>query len=180
MITIDSVLTLAKSFTAKSTKGASGELVTVGQVKFDDLQVDRDALDELVGMPVGWCRGALYDEQGAPLRRFGVSVYGRMLRVSGTIAGTKPHQVLSLLQADLEDIELRCVPLGALLGGKLTWAARGDEVEDVSELLGRICNAKWEITDGESDDMFRPQSTAAARATEITQQFLDRAGRAQP
>jgi hypothetical protein len=173
MIRIDSVLTLAKSITAKTTKDGSGMPVTIAQVKFADMLVDRDALDELLGVPLGWCRTCLYDEQGAPLRRFGLQVFGRTLRVSGTVTGTKPGETLSLLQADLDDTELRCVPLGALMNGVLTWAARGDEVEDVSELLGRLCSARWEITDGEPGDMFRPTSIAGAKATEITQQVLD-------
>lgn len=177
MIKIQTTLTLAKSMTAKSVKDDSGQMVTVALVKFADMQIDREMLDELLGMPIGWCRGALYDEQGAPLRRFGVSVYGRTLRVSGAIKGTRNEGTLALLQAELDDCDARCVPLGALIDGRLTWAARGDEVEVISELLGKECLAEWEITDDGTDDMFRAQSQAAASATHATQSILQSLGR---
>ena len=180
MIRIDSVCTLAKSLTAKSVKDDSGVPTTIAQLKFSELQVDRDSVDELLGMPVGWCRGTLYDDQGAPLRRFGVAVFGRVHRVSGGLSGPKEHQTLSLLQAELEDVYLRLTPLGALAEGKLTWAARGDEVEDVSEILGTVVRARWEITDGGQDDLFNPTSPGAARATETVQQALGKLGKQQP
>lgn len=172
MINIDSVLTLAKSFTTKVAKDESGLAVTLVTLKFTGLQIARDVLDELLGMPVGWCSGALFDEQGAPLRRFGIRVYGHSHRASGTIKGTKPSESLKLLQADLEDIDGAVIPLGAIIEGSLTWAARGDEVEDLSPLLGKACTAKWEITTEESGDLFR-QSAATAHASRVTQQVLD-------
>jgi hypothetical protein len=177
MIKIDSILEVAKSFSAKATKDEAGVGTTIAQIKFSGLPVDRDCIDELLGMPVGWCRGALFDEQGAPLRRFGVSVYGRSLRVSGNISGPKRMPSLPLLQAELTDGSLTLVPLGAVFEGTLTWGARGDEVSDVSELLGKTCAAVWEITDGEQPDMFSATSKAAAQATTVVQRYMDGLGR---
>ncbi len=177
MIRIDTVCMLGKSLTAKATKDDSGVPTVVAQVKFSDLKVDRDTVDELLGETVGWCRTALYDEQGAPRKRYGITVYGRSLRVSGGIRGPKEHQTLALLQAELTDAHLRLVPLGALLEGKLTWSARGDEVEDVSDLLGMICSAKWEVNDGDQSDLFQPTSAAAAAATTETRRIIDGLGR---
>lgn len=179
MIKIDTICNVGKSLTAKATKDESGAPTTVAQMKFSDLQVDRDTVDELLGEPIGWCQKALYDEQGAPRKRYGITVYGRQLRVSGVITGPKATPALSLLQAELTDTYLTLIPLGAMLEGKLTWSARGDEVEDVSDLLGRTCTARWEITDGDQADMFSPTSSAAAKATTETQRIIGGLGRGQ-
>lgn len=179
MIKLETICNVSKSLTAKATKDESGAPTTIAQMKFSDLQVDRDTVDELLGEPVGWCRGALYDEQGAPRKRYGITVYGRSLRVSGVITGPKAQPTLSLLQAELSDAYLTLIPLGAMLEGKLTWSARGDEVEDVSDLLGRTCTARWEITDGDQADMFSPTSSAAAKATTETQRIIGGLGRGQ-
>lgn len=178
MIKLDTICDLAKTLTTKATKDESGTPTTVCQVKFSDLKVDIDTVDELLGEAVGWSRAALYDQQGAPRKRYGLTVYGRNLRVSGGISGPK-NQTLALLQAELSDTHLTLIPLGAMVEGKLTWSARGDEVEDVDPLLGKTCGAKWEITDGDQADMFSPTSSAAARATSDTQRIIDGLGRGQ-
>jgi len=92
----------------------------------------------------------------------------------------KPNQALVLLQAELEEVWLQLMPSGALAEGTLTWAARGDEIEDVSEILGTVVRAVWEITDGGQDDMFDPQAPGAARATQATQDILEKLGRKAP
>lgn len=177
MIQINSILEISKSFSAKATKDDAGVATTIAQIKFSGLPVDRDCIDELLGMPVDWCRGALFDEQGAPLKRFGVSVYGRSLRVSGTICGPRRTPSLPLLQAELTDAALTLVPLGGVLDGTLTWGARGDEVSDVSDLLGKTCAAVWEVTDSGQGDMFDSTSKAAASATTVVQRYMDGLGR---
>lgn len=177
MINIDTVLKLGKSMTTKATKDDAGVPTTVCITKFAELQIDRDSIDELIGMPVGWCSTHLFDEQGAPVRRFGVSVYGRSMRVSGGISGPKGHPTLPLLQAELTDAHLTLMPLGAIVEGTLTWSARGDEIEDITGLQGAVCAAKWEVTDGEQADLFSPTSTAAANATTTTQRIMGQLGR---
>lgn len=178
MIQIDSILTLAKSMATKVTKDDSGVPVTVCVLKFSDLEVkDRDIVDEFLGMDRGWCRSTLYDEQGAPRKRFGLQVYGREHRVSGTIGGPKQGQVLSLLQAELTDTQMRLIPLGALIAGTLTWSARGDEVEDVSEILGLLCSARWEVHEGGQGDLFSPTAEGAGQATKATREILDELAR---
>lgn len=179
MIKLDTICEVAKTFTAKATKDESSAPTTVAQIKFSGLLVDRDHLDELLGETIGWCRTALYDEQGAPRKRYGITVYGRTLRVSGAITGPKEQPTLALLQAELTDAHLTLIPLGAMLEGKLTWSARGDEVEDVSDLLGKTCRAKWEITDGDQADMFSPTSKGSAAATTATQRIIEGLGRGQ-
>lgn len=177
MISLHTVCKVAATFTAKAEKDESGAPTTTAKVKFSELKVDRDTIDELLGEPIGWCQTALFDEQGAPRRRYGLTVFGRELRVSGTIHGPQGKPTLNLLQATLSDVYLALMPLGAIVEGTLTWAARGDEVEDVAELLGKVCAAQWEITDGAQADMFSPTSKAAARATSETQSIIGRLGK---
>lgn len=180
MIKLDTICEVSRTFSAKATKDESGAPTTVGQVKFSDLRIDIDTVDGLLGEQPGWARKTLYDEQGAPRKRYGITVYGRLLRVSGGISGPKANPTLALLQAELTEAYLTLIPLGALLEGKLSWSARGDEVEDVSDLLGKTCSAKWEITDGDQADMFQPTSTAAAAATTETQRILGQLGKTPP
>jgi hypothetical protein len=181
MITIDTICEIGKTLSAKAAKDESRARTVVAQIKFSELKImDRDMVNELLGEEPGWCQRVLYDGQGAPRKRYGITVFGRSWRVSGGIYGPKPGSALVLLQAELTKAYLTLIPLGALLEGKLTWAARGDEVEDVNDLLDQACGAKWEITDGEQADMFSPTSSAAAAATTATQHILDGLGRQQP
>lgn len=180
MMKLDTICNIAKTFTAKVTKDESGAPTCVAQVKFKDLKVDRDVIDELLGEAVGWCRTTLYDEQGAPRKRYGLTVFGRSLRVSGGISGPKENPTLPLLQAELSDLYLTLIPLGAMVEGTLTWGARGDEVDDVADLLGKTCSARWEITDGDQADMFAPTSAASAKATAATQRIIDGLGKQSP
>ncbi len=165
MIHIDSVCKIGKTFTARAESDESGAPTTTAKLKFSELRVDRDTIDELIGEPVGWCRSALFDEAGAPRRRYGLTVYGRTLRISGTIRGPRERPTLALLQAELSDVHLTLIPLGALIEGALTWGARGDEVEDCADLLGQTCAVVLDVTDGAQEDLFSPTSRAAAAAT---------------
>ena len=120
---------------------------------------------------------SFYDESGAPLRRFFLGVRDREWRVSGGLNGPKPGEALVLLQADLEKVEITLIPNGALLDGTLTWAARGDEVEDVSSILGTEVRAVWEITEGGQADMFDAQSPGATRARAETDDIIANLGK---
>lgn len=176
MIKLDTILELGKSLAVKATKDDAKQRTVIASVKFVGLPIDRDTIDELIGKPVGWCSQVLFDEQGAPVGHYSLGVLGRMWRVSGSIAGGHREGSLPLLQAELTDLRLSLVPLGAVAEGTLTWASRGDESSDVHDLLGNTCKAVWEITDGGQEDMFNPRSANAAKATEATQSILGRLG----
>ena len=177
MIQINSVLELGKSLAVKATKDDSKQRIVIATVKFAALPVDRDTIDELIGKPVGWCRGVLFDEQGAPVGHYSLGVLGRFWRVSGSIAGGHREGKLPLLQAELTDLTLSLVPLGAVAEGTLTWACRGDEADDVNDLLGNTCKAAWEIHDAGQEDLFAPRSTAAAKATSETNSIVANLGK---
>lgn len=174
---LDTICQLAKSLKTAVAKGDSGAEVVTCEIKFSALPIPREMMDELLGLPVGWSQKCVFDDQGAPLRLLSISSAGRALRVTGKIAGPKGHPALVLLQAELTDVALSLVTLGAVCEGKLTWTARGDEVEDVAELLGKTCTAVWQITDGEQDDLFDAHR-GASRETVNT--IIDGLGRGQP
>ena len=180
MIKLDTVCELAATFAAKAKKDKEGTPATIGKITFTDLQIDRDVIAYLVGMPLDWVMRSFYDDLGAPTRRFFLGVRDREWRVSGGLNGPKPGQALVLLQADLEKVELDLIPNGALMCGQLTWAARGDEVEDLSAILGTTVRACWEITDAEQSDMFDAQSGGAMRATAETQNIIAGLGKSPP
>ena len=177
MIVLDTICELAKTLSTKVEKSESSVEVVNCSLKFSAVTIDRDTVDELLGMSIGWCRDHLFDEQGAPVRSFTLSVHGRALSVSGSIQGVKGEHVLSLLQAELSDVRLSLVNLGAVCEGKLTWAARGDEVEDVMLLLGKTCGVHWELRDAGQEDLFAGSQSAAAAATRGA---IARIGRGQP
>jgi hypothetical protein len=180
MIKLDTVCDLSANFNAKSKKDREGVPATIGKITFTDLQIDRDVIAALIDMPLDWVLKSFYDDQGAPTRRFFLGVRDRRWRVSGGLNGPKPGQALVLLQADLEKVELDLIPNGALMCGRLTWAARGDEVEEIAPILGTAVRALWEITDSAQPDMFDPQTGAAARATAAVNQILGNLGHQPP
>lgn len=141
--------------TTKTTKGDGGEDLILCSLKYTGMPVQREHLDELLGMPFGWASLALYDDQGAPYRGLAISATRESLRVTGTISGPRGEPRLALVSATLSDVESALISLGAVTGGTLIWAARGDEVEDVAQLLGKICRAEFQVTDGEQDDLFQ-------------------------
>jgi hypothetical protein len=170
---LDTVLTLAKSFTTKITK-EGGQEITVCEIKFSGMPIQRDVVDPMLGMPFGWAALALYDEQGAPLNRLTISSYRSALRVTGRIVGPRNEPVLALIQAALSDIEVGLMDKGGIVAGKLSWKARGDEVEDADQLLGKVCLAEFEITDGDQADMFERNKRLMETSGAIASSMLDR------
>lgn len=155
---------LAKSLKTGIVKDNSIETVEC-ELKFSALPVPRDVMDELIGFPVGWSAAALYDDQGAPFRVVSIGVAMRPLRVTGRICGPDGKPTLALLQAELSGLSFGLVNLGAVVDGKLAWPAKGDEVEDVMELLGKTCRVEWEVTvGGDTQEMFPAQPSVAREA----------------
>jgi hypothetical protein len=79
----------------------------------------------------------------------------------------------------LSEISAGLVTLGGAIEGKLVWATRGDEGEDVAEMLGKTCRIEWHVVDGEQADLFRTSGQAIAR--EATRKVVEGLGKgAQP
>lgn len=164
MINLDTVLELGKTFSAKSEKDDDKHEIVRAHVKFTALAVDRDTCDELIGtVPLGWTSSVLFDGMGAPIARLTLSLDDRQLKVTGSIRGANDEGSLPLMQAALTDIEITLVKLGAWVSGSLAWQAKGDEVEDVTDLLGKTCKAIWRITSEEQQDMLRSAVANIAR-----------------
>lgn len=152
MIEINSTAELGKALAVKREKQEDSEVVAC-HLKFSDLFVTREEIDELCQQPLGW-HAALYDDQGAPVARMVLGLPKGEWSVIGTLTqGEKRPGKLNLLEATLDGVSLELIPLGALLAGSLAWKARGDEVEDVTELLGKLVAVKWRVTDGGQDDL---------------------------
>ena len=155
MIRITSTATLAKSFSVKREKTDDESEHVVAHLKISDCLVDRDQLDEIIGLPVGWSTGALFDDLGAPLARLTLGLARRELRLSGVIKGgeksTDPK--LKLKDAAVDGITLELTKLGALLSCQLSWTAEGDEVDDIADLLGQLCAASLVLEDGGQADL---------------------------
>jgi hypothetical protein len=164
MIHLKSTATLAKSFSVKREKGDDDSEGVVAHLKIADCLVDRDQLDELLGLPVGWSTGALYDDFGAPLSRLTLSVARRELLFTGVLRDGSELSAarLKLKDAEISGITLELTKLGALLACQLSWVAAGDEVDDIADMLGAICALDAVVSDGGQKDLLKDGVQAAA------------------
>lgn len=165
MINIDSVAQLARGLSAKKEKQDGKGEVVVCTIKLVDAFITREQLDAFCEQPLGWHQ-FLFDDQGAPRLRLGLQLIGADWSVTGTIKGnadvTPP--TLNLLQAKLSGVVITLTQLGAVLAGDLSWTARGDEVEDLTDLLGALVKITWRVTNGEQGDLLRGIAIGASLA----------------
>lgn len=153
---------VAKSFTAKRVKDEDdADSAVACALKFSELLVERAEIDELVGLPLGLTE-RLFDELGAPLAPLTLSSKKRALEVSGRVSFNTSRLTLGS-DCELTDIAVTLKELGGLLEATLTWSARGDEVEDVAELLGRTCHLELTVAPPKQADLV-DQARAPARA----------------
>lgn len=172
MIQIKTFAQLAKSLSVKREKDADDDTVVACHLKFSEMFVERDVFDELCRQPIGWHQ-AFYDDLGAPVGPLEVSLPGRAWSVTGKItAGPQRAEQLSLLEAQLTGVSLELTKLGVLVSGAVSWTARGDEVEDLTELLGGLVSVEWRLSDGGQQDMLG----GVRRAVDSLQRQADRDG----
>lgn len=156
MIHLNTVATLGKTFSAKREEASKdGPQEVVAHLKFSGLFVTRDIIAALCRQPADWPDQALYDELGAPRFKCSIALLDRKFSCTGTIRGPDENQSLTLLQANLTGIEVTLTELGGQVAGALSWTAKGDEVEDVTELLGAVCKVEARLTDGEQQDLLK-------------------------
>lgn len=155
-IHIKSPTQLAKTFTVKREKtDDEGTENIVAHLKISELMIDRDQLDELCAQPIGWSSEALFDEFGAPRTRMTLTLHRSEFSATGVIDGGKKSTDprLKLKVAEVSALTLELTKMGALLACQLSWAAEGDEVDDIADMLGKLCNADLVIQDGGQQDM---------------------------
>jgi hypothetical protein len=158
MIHIRSTATLAKSFAVKREKTDDDSERVVAHLKSSDVLIDRDQLDEFCGQPIGWSAGALFDEFGAPRAHVTLTLHRCEWQASGVISGGEKSDdpKLRLKDADVDSLTLELTKMGALLACQLSWVAAGDEVDDIADLLGKLCAVDLVVTDGGQGDMLKP------------------------
>lgn len=170
MIEINSTATLGKSLSVKREKvGDEGERV-IAHLKFAETFVDRDVIDDLCGRPIGWARMSLFDEMGAPVALLELGLPTREWQAAGGVSDPSGAS-LPLGRATLSAVTLALTPLGALLSGQLSWQARGDEVEDLTDMLGREVTIVLSLNDGGQQDLLEQ-----LRAGGVTSMTIQRPG----
>lgn len=157
-ITLSATCEVAKSFSVKREKRDDDTEAVVAHLKVADVMLDREQIDEVIGLPIGWAQSALFDEQGAPYRPLTLGVPRKDLTLTGVIkGGGKPAAPsLTLRDAEMSGITLDLTTLGALLSCGLAWRAAGDEVDDIADLLGKLCGIHVTLIDGGQGDLLRP------------------------
>lgn len=176
MIEISSICTLGKSLSVKREKvGDDGERV-IAHLKFAELFVQRDVIDDLCKRPIGWAAMSLFDDQGAPVALIELGLPASEWTAQGALVGPGGQPRLALVGAKLAGVVIALTPLGGLVSGSLSWEARGDEVEDVTDLLGKEVKIEIDLNDGGQRDLFAPMRELAKRDG-ITSMTIEGAGR---
>lgn len=157
-IHISATCEVAKSLSVKREKRDDDTEAVIAHLKVADVMLDREQIDEIVGLPIGWSQHSLFDEQGAPYRRFAIGVPRTDLAATGVIRGGRDDDgpSLTLRDAEVSSIALDLTTHGALLSCGLAWKAAGDEVDDIADLLGKLCAIEVVIEDGGQGDLLRP------------------------
>lgn len=163
MIEISSTCALGKGLSVKREKaGDDGERV-IAHLKFAEMFVGRDVIDDLCRRPIGWAQSTLFDDQGAPLALLELGLPANEWSVQGAIAGPGGEPRLALVGATLTGVVIALTQLGGLVSGSLSWEARGDEVEDVTDLLGKEVKIEIDLNNGGQQDLLAPLRELAKR-----------------
>lgn len=146
-IKINSTCRLAKTFSVKREKQEDDTERVIAHLKIGETFIDRDQIDELLRQPIGWSTGALFDDLGAPRARLTLSLGGaHPLTFVGVIRGEDVAKGprLQLKEAAIDGVALSC---------QLSWQAAGDEIDDISDMLGLTCAIVGVIEDGGQKDL---------------------------
>ena len=155
-IELKTVAQIAKGMKVSKDKQPNDTVATVVHLKFTDAVIDRDAIDELCGQPVGWSQGALFDELGAPVKRMTLDLEDLVVECTGTIRwGGNATALLRLGTAKVSGMRIALVDKAGLLSGELTWLAAGDETSDAEMLLARECGIHWMLSDSGQQDLLK-------------------------
>ncbi len=152
--TVDSIAEIGKSLAAKREKrddaaGDKQEIITC-TLKLTELQITREHVDQLCGALMG---ARLWGDDGIPVVHCEIALTnpGRV-EFTGHIGGKEAR--LPLMQAQVRDIVVTPCAMAALMACTLRWEARGDEVEDITDVLGRLCNIEGAFSDGQQLGLF--------------------------
>lgn len=155
-IHLNSTCRLAKAFSVKREKQEDDTERVIAHLKIGETFIDRDQVDELLRQPIGWSSEALFDEFGAPRARLTLSLGGaHPLTFVGVIRGEDVAKgpKLVLKEAAIDGVALELTKLGAMLSCQLSWQAAGDEIDDISDMLGLTCAIVGTIEDGGQKDL---------------------------
>lgn len=146
VIHISTTLTLGKSLAIRREKDGDDE-VTCAHLKFTDLFLSREQVNALCGQRPGWCETSFFDELGAPIGDWSLTLHKTAFVLAGAI-DEPGGEGMRFTEAAVDSLELKFTKLGAVASGHLVWKVAGDEAGDIEPLLGRECKAEWQLTDG--------------------------------
>lgn len=155
------VAKIAKGFTQRREKKPDDTEAVIGHLKFSGCLIDRETIDEICGMPLGWSQGALFDEFGAPFVWGNLDHWRFECDLTGTITGIKPTESLTIANAKLSNIVLAFDKMGAQLSGEIAWEIAGDESQELVPLQGNECRVVWVLQDSGQQDLVKQAQKAA-------------------
>lgn len=138
-VQLETTAKISKSVSIRREKVSDDTEHVIACMKFSETPIFREAIDEIVGRPIGWAESCLFDALGAPIARMIIHLPMLKFTATGVIRGGADVDKLTLTGAQLSNVCLTLVDKGAYLAGELTWGVAGDEVSDLEQLLGRLC-----------------------------------------
>lgn len=174
-IQLITVLTLGKALAIKREKGEDEADVTKAHLKFSEMFLRREEINQICGLRPGWAETSFFDELGAPLGLWSLVLHKAEFTVGCIITGPD-RRGLKVVGALLSGIELTFTDLGAVMAGEITWLIAGDEASDIEPLLGRECSVAMAISDGGQMDMLKdasPQTVARSLAEVMGKNMSD-------
>jgi len=161
-IIINSTAEIAKGFTQRREKKPDDNEAIIGHLKFSCCFVPRETIDELCGMDIGWSQSSMFDEHGDPLVWCDLSLFRFTAELTGTIAGIKPSDKLTISNARISNVVLTLTKQGALMAGEIAWEIAGDESSDLVPLQGNECRVHIALQDSGQQDMVEQQRRGKA------------------
>ena len=153
-IDINTTAQIGKGLSIKREKGENDIEIVVAHLKFSDAFVQREAIDQLLGLYDGWSH-ALFDDLGAPVCRMDLVPTKFAAAATGKIKGAPEDAGITLTEADITDVVIRLADKGAMLSGTVSWLVAGDEASDAEPLIGRLCMIHWILQDAGQGDLLR-------------------------
>lgn len=163
VIHISTTLTLGKSLAIRREKDGDDE-VTCAHLKFTDLFLSREQVNALCGQRPGWCETSFFDELGAPVGDWSLTLHKTAFVLAGAI-DEPGGEGIRFTEAAVDSLELTFTKLGAVARGQVVWKVAGDEAGDIETLLGQQCRADWHLTDGGQQDMLWDRDMARRSAS---------------
>lgn len=137
-------------------KTPDGNKVVGRQIKLTVALFDLEAIENLLGLPIGLA-SRLFDDQQSPYSVLEIAPKCRIFTVTGDLHGSKASERLPLEDAWLSHIKLTLVDGGALMRCRITWDRSDDVRKTIETLYEQTVTLDVTVTDAEEASAIEEQ-----------------------